>query len=110
MSLYRQLQRLCTEKEELDRVEKASFVVRAIGCAGLADIYPLKLSPAATKAENQKVYDRWRRKIAYALESYGDFGTLQDRSAIATDLLVHMALCVKRGNYVLARNLLLRKE
>jgi hypothetical protein len=110
LQLYREVCRYCTEKGELDRVEKAALVIRAIGCAGLADVFPLKLVPSDTKEANQRRYDHWRRAIANALESYGDFGTIQERSAIATDLLVYMALRMKRSGYVQARNLLLRKE
>lgn len=110
LQLYRDVQRYCKEKGEMDRVEKAALVIRAIGCAGLADIYPLQLVAADSKEVNQRRYDHWRRTVAYALDAYGDFGTLQEKSAIATDLLVYMALRVKRNNYVLARNLLLRKE
>lgn len=110
IQLFREVSCICQKKGELSRTDKASFVVRAIGCAALADIFPLRLSPGQTREENQKTYDRWRRKIAGALENYGDFGTVKERSVIATDLLLYMALCIRRPSYTVARNLLIQKE
>lgn len=107
LQLFREVQRSCEENGSLGRVEKASFVIRAIGCVGLADIYPLRLSAKRTREENRELYDQWRRNIARALMTYGDFGDLNQRAAVATDLLMYMALCVRRPAYVTARNLLL---
>ena len=107
LQLFREVQRSCEENEDLGRVEKASFVIRAIGCAGLADIYPLRLHAKKTREENRGIYDQWRRNIAQALTAHGDFGDLNERASIATDLMMYMALCIKRPAYVMARNLLI---
>lgn len=107
IQLFREVQGICQKRDALNRVEKASFVVRTIGCAGLADIYPLRLNPKASLSENRKVYDQWRINVAKALQAYGDLGDLNERAAIATDLMLYMALYVKRPAYVTARNLLI---
>ena len=110
IQLYREVKNICSQRDELSRVERASFTIRSIGCAGLADIYPLKLGTKETKENNQKTYDQWRRQIINSLDAYGEFGTVKEKSTISTDLLLYMALCVKRPNYIQARNLLLAQQ
>ncbi len=110
LQLFREVQRVCEAKGALGRVDKASFIIRSIGCAGLADIFPLRLNAKAPREDNQKAYDTWRRKIAGALEAYGSFGTLRERASVATELLMYMALRVKRPAYAAARSILLHRE
>ncbi len=110
LHLYRGIVDVCETKDALTKEEKAAFMIRAIGCTGLADIYPLRLNEQASLAENKTEYAKWRRRIADALDLYGDFGEMNEKLDIASALSLYMAATLKRTSYIRARGLLSKKE
>ncbi|MBQ6797259.1 MAG: ATP-binding protein, partial [Clostridia bacterium] len=110
LHLYRGIVDVCETKDVLTKEEKAAFMIRAIGCTGLADIYPLRLNEQASLAENKTEYAKWRRRIADALDLYGDFGEMNEKLDIASALSLYMAATLKRTSYIRARGLLSKKE
>ena len=99
--IYKSFAENCTNDESKFNRHRAEYVIRSIGCAGLASIFPLHLDRAYGK-KNSELYRQWRKKIADALDRYGDFGSLNDKLEIADDLFTYTALCA--GNLKYANN------
>ena len=98
LSLYYGLCRSMGDRDELTTNERAAFVIQAVGCAGLADVFRLKLDPNLGK-QNWKLFDDWKMKIAKALVAYGDFGPLEYRLGIAHDLFIYTVFSAENMTY-----------
>ncbi len=98
LSAFRNFAEACEKYGCVRKNDKAAFVIKAIGCAGLADIFVLNLDIKIGK-ENWNLYHAWKRQIADALHRYGDFGSETEKMDIANDLFVYMALCVENMHY-----------
>lgn len=101
LHLYNEVVEWSSEKEELSRTEKAVFVIRAIGCAGLADIFPINVLPSDPPDVFKKKCNSWRDKIVKALDAYGDLGSEAEKREISRDLIVYMARYKKHKAYEL---------
>lgn len=109
LSAYRSLVTDCEKNDGLTSNQKAAFVIRAIGCAGLADIFPLRIDPKSGK-ESWTTFRAWKKKIAVALQYYGDLGTEAERLDIANDLFIYMAICVGNKAYWENRLILMKNR
>ena len=111
MNCYHQLRWDCPNAESMNKQIRAEFVIGCVGCAGLADIYPININPKAHNHEQaNKIYANWKRKIIDSLDYYGDFGTDEEKMAIAIHLFLYAALVQKKQKYVAAREVLIKKE
>ena len=109
MMRYKRFQDECRTEGSLRKDIEDAFIIEAIGCEALADIYPLKLT---VKGKAQEEFKSWCITIADALEHYGDFGSKGDRYKIAVTLFRYSHGCLKKPNYVNAYKILseARKE
>ena len=104
MMRYRQLQNDCNVLGRLLKDVEAIFVIEAIGCEALVDIYPLNVSKEKEIAANE--YIEWCEKIANALDLYGDYGSKSEKIRIAAKLLIYASVYLKKPNYINAQKIL----
>lgn len=109
ISAYRRLERECKATKELHTDTEVTFVIESIGCAALADIYPLTVDEKDA-GTLKKRYILLKQKIAGALDAYGQFGDMNAKLNIATKLMLYAALVQKKANYIKARKILIGKE
>lgn len=100
LSTYRIFAARCEADDSSMRRYKAEYVIRTIGCAGLANIFPLMLNLKADMATNIRILRDWKKQIANALDTYGDFGDEERRVEIADDLFVYMVQCECNAQYI----------
>jgi len=105
MNAYRTLADRCMEKESLNIKNKAEFVVRCIGCEGLAKIHRLRIDPGAGSTA-WDTYRKWKERIAASLVSYGNFGAEAEKLEIAQYLFIYMSQIVGDLDYVRCKQIL----
>lgn len=106
---YKRLERECRIAKELQTESEVKFIIDSIGCAALADIYPLVVDDKDS-AKAKKQYLVWKQKISDSLETYGDFGNKEERLGLAAKLLLYAALVQKKPKYIAARKILLERK
>lgn len=105
MHAYRVLAERCREKDSLNIKDKAEFVIKSIGCEGLARIHKLRIDPGAG-ATSWDTYRKWKERIAASLSSYGDFGSGPEKLEIAQLLFIYMSQCAADIDYVRCKQIL----
>ena len=105
MSQYEAFKAKCILSSVHKSADRASFVIRAIGCEALADIYAIDITGSSETTAGQQ-YSAWCKNITSALEHYGYFGSEREKSHIAADLFIYAAEVLRKENYIKARRIL----
>ena len=111
MNCYIQLRRECPDAASMTKKVRAKFTVECVGCAGLADIYPIEINPKIHDQETaKKMYNKWKKTISDALDVYGDFGSETKKMEIAVQLFLYATLVQEKKRYIAARNILTKHD
>lgn len=106
MSQYRILAKRANGETPVNAVDKSKFVIEAIGCKGLADIYPLNLNKNEELDVNRRIHGRWQRQIMNQLDQYCNIQNEDTKRGIAKSLVIYMAKVERKAAYVNAYQIL----